>query len=172
MTARRIHITQGERAACDRPDTVITTILGSCVSCCLWDPVAGVGGMNHMLLTVSTSGAGMCNLAGLNAMELLINDILKLGARRERLHAKAFGGACMVSGLSEIGRNNSAFTLDFLSKEGIVCDGHSLGGATSRHVQFWPATGRVRMKASREAPREVPAEIQARATVGNGLELF
>ena len=84
MTPRKLHITQGERAVGKNPDDVISTILGSCVSCCLWDPTAGVGGMNHMLLTVRPNTGGMCNLTGLNAMELLINDILKLGGRRDR----------------------------------------------------------------------------------------
>lgn len=172
MNAGRIHITQGERAVGGNSDLVISTILGSCVSCCLWDPVTHVGGMNHMLLTVNTSKDSMCNLAGINAMELLINDILKLGGQRNRLRAKAFGGAQMVSGLSEIGKTNSEFTLDFLAKEGIVCEGHSLGGTSARHLKFWPATGRVMQKAREEAPVETIEAVQHVATGGNDLELF
>lgn len=173
MTSQnRIHITQGERAVGKDPDHVISTILGSCVSCCLWDPIVGVGGMNHMLLAVSTSNKTMCNLAGINAMELLINDILKLGGHRDRLRAKAFGGARMVAGLSEIGKLNSDFTLDFLAKEGIHIDGHSLGGGSARHLMFWPATGRVMQKIRPDAPVETPAQVQAPQPVGNDLELF
>ncbi|MEE4188915.1 MAG: chemotaxis protein CheD, partial [Roseobacter sp.] len=70
MTVKRIHITQGERAVGQYGNEVISTILGSCVSCCLWDPEAQVGGMNHMLLAASPKGADVCNLAGINAMEL------------------------------------------------------------------------------------------------------
>ena len=69
-------------------------------------------------------------------MELLINDILKLGARRDRLTAKAFGGASMVEGLSDIGQANCDFTTDFLEREGISCQGKSLGGDYARHVMF------------------------------------
>ncbi|MFK7764397.1 MAG: chemotaxis protein CheD [Roseobacter sp.] len=170
MSQEKKHITQGERAVGTQPEEVISTILGSCVSCCLWDPVAKVGGMNHMLLTVSTRSAGVCNLAGINAMELLINDILKLGGSRDRLRAKAFGGARMVAGLSDIGRVNSEFTLDFLAKEGIECEKHSLGGETARHIMFWPATGRALQKIrTDEIVEEVPAPAPE---TGNDLELF
>lgn len=172
MTQDRIHITQGEWAVGSTPDRIISTILGSCVSCCIWDPIASVGGMNHMLLTVSTANKGTCNLAGINAMELLINDIMKLGGRRDRLHAKAFGGARMVAGLSEIGKLNSDFTLNFLRQEGIQCDGHSLGGVSARHVMFWPATGKVMQKIRPDAPAEQPLEVQVREYAGNDLELF
>ncbi len=170
MNQEKKHITQGERAVGTRPEEVISTILGSCVSCCLWDPVAQVGGMNHMLLTVSTRATGVCNLAGINAMELLINDILKLGGNRDRLRAKAFGGARMVAGLSDIGRVNSEFTLDFLQKEGIECEKHSLGGETARHIMFWPATGRALQKIrTDEVVVEVPAPAPEK---GNDMELF
>ena len=80
MTEHRINITQGEYATSDNENVVITTLLGSCVSCCLWDPIAGVGGMNHMLLARGDSGDEMNNLAGVNAMEVVINELIKLGA--------------------------------------------------------------------------------------------
>ncbi len=172
MTALRIHITQGEQAVGSDPDLVITTLLGSCVSCCLWDPVVGVGGMNHMLLTTSAAESGACNLVGINAMELLINEILKKGGHRDRLRAKAFGGAQMVSGLSEIGKQNSAFILTFLEKEGITCEGHSLGGETARHLMFWPATGRVMQKIRGDDLQESVSLVQAPVSDGNELELF
>ncbi|MEP0961169.1 MAG: chemotaxis protein CheD [Roseobacter sp.] len=171
MSEQKTHITQGERAVSDKDDSTISTILGSCVSCCLWDPVAKVGGMNHMLLTVSKRSDGPCNLAGINAMELLINDILKLGGQRDRLRAKAFGGARMVAGLSDIGRLNSEFTLDFLKKEGIECDKHSLGGDSARHIMFWPTTGRAlqKVRADEVIQEEVPVQVE---DPGNDLELF
>lgn len=171
MSRDRVHITQGERAVGYHPDRIISTLLGSCVSCCLWDPVAKVGGMNHMLLTVSAGKSGVCNLAGINAMELLINDILKLGGRRDRLKAKAFGGARMIAGLSDIGKLNGDFTLRFLANEGIDCEGHSLGGGSARQVMFWPATGRVlqKIRTGTDLPEEMPVP---QAIVGNDLELF
>lgn len=171
MKSERIHITQGEHAVGNASEQVISTILGSCVSCCLWDPVAGVGGMNHMLLTVTSGDAQGCNLVGINAMELLINDILKLGGHRSRLRAKAFGGARMVAGLSDIGKLNSQFTLEFLQKEGIPCDSRSLGGENARHILFWPATGRAQQKirADKIIDNELPVHP---ANSGNDLELF
>ncbi len=172
MTGTRVLITQGQQAVGSDPDMVITTLLGSCVSCCLWDPIASVGGMNHMLLTSSTDDNGASQLPGINAMELLINEVLKAGADRRRLRAKAFGGARMVAGLSEIGQKNSSFILDFLDREGIVCESHSLGGDTARHLKFWPASGRVMQKARSDAPAETLAEVSAPACEGNGMELF
>jgi chemotaxis protein CheD len=128
--------------------------------------------MNHMLLAVSNRESGICNLAGINAMELLINEILKLGGRRDRLRAKVFGGARMFSGLSDVGRINSEFALDFLQKEGISCEGHSLGGEAARHILFWPAKGRAMQKIrSDAAPLETPT-VPPDVTKGNGLELF
>lgn len=103
-------------------------------------------------------------------MELLINDILKLGGRRDRLRAKAFGGARMVAGLSDIGRLNSEFTLEYLLKEEIPCEGHSLGGELARHVMFWPASGRVLQKVRKDAIVEEKPVLEE--PCGNELELF
>lgn len=104
-------------------------------------------------------------------MELLINDKLKLGGRRERLRAKAFGGVRMVSGLSDIGQANCDFTLNFLAKEGIVCEAKSLGGGLARRVMFWPASGRALQKAQTDdvLPDERPLQAP---DAGSNLELF
>ena len=170
MTAQRHIITQGEHCALADPNAVISTLLGSCVACCLWDEMAGVGGMNHMLLATSSQENRMSDLAGVNAMELLINDMLKLGAVRHRLQAKAFGGAQMVSGLSAIGPANAKFVLNFLEQERIECVSHALGGKSARHVMFTPATGSARVKTQVE---DVPEPVVVvPAPVGNDLELF
>ena len=141
---RRIHVVQGEFAVTADPDTVLTTILGSCVSCCLSDPVAGVGGMNHFLLPGEQSGDTESLRYGVNSMELLVNGLLKLGARRDRLEAKVFGGARVVRGLSDIGRQNAEFAERFLSNEKIHAAGGDVGGQCARRLQFWAAEGRVR----------------------------
>lgn len=170
MKQTRHVITQGEHFASADSDAVISTLLGSCVACCLWDEQAGVGGMNHLLLASSIKSDRVCNLAGINGMELLINDMQKLGAVRQRLKAKAFGGAQMVSGLSEIGPSNAAFVLQFLEQEGITCVSKSLGGNSARQVVFTPVTGAVRVKAQiAEVPEPV---VPVQEPVGNGLELF
>jgi chemotaxis protein CheD len=143
---RRIHVIQGEFHVSEDPGVVLTTILGSCVAACIRDPVASVGGMNHFLLPGFDAKAGDLEAEryGVHLMELLLNGLLKKGARRERLEAKLFGGARTVDGLSDIGARNASFAEGFLRNEGINYIGGSLGGDQGRRVQFWPVSGRAR----------------------------
>ena len=127
---------------------VLSTLLGSCVAACLYDEVGGVMGMNHFLLAdrgrrrepLLASEAGRY---GILAMELLINDMLRLGARRERIKAKVFGGANVFPGMrgagkgcSGIGHVNSVFVRDFLARDGISLVAADLGGHCARMVHF------------------------------------
>lgn len=109
---RRVHVIQGEFKVVNDPDIVLSTILGSCVAACMRDPAAGVGGMNHFLLpgsaTSPSSGADATRY-GVHLMELLINGLLKQGARRDRLEAKIFGGARTIARFSNVGEQNAAF---------------------------------------------------------------
>jgi chemotaxis protein CheD len=136
-------VVQGGHGVSADADVFMTTILGSCVSACLWDPVAGVGGMNHFLLPEAPDGARDDRRYGVQAMELLINGLLRLGADRNRLEAKLFGGARMIVGLSDIGSKNADFARQFLRLEGIRLVGESLGGERARRLHFTPATGRA-----------------------------
>ncbi|MEM7521464.1 MAG: chemotaxis protein CheD [Pseudomonadota bacterium] len=167
----KVIITQGEHHVSKDPEVIISTILGSCVACCLWDPLAQVGGMNHILLANSRSSAGSPDVNGVNAMEVLINDMLKLGASRSRLKAKAFGGAQMISGLSDIGPANCAFARTFLEREGIECVSESLGGTKARHILFTPTTGTAMMKQRKQEVLE-PEITAIPVQRGNDLELF
>ncbi|MCC6918012.1 MAG: chemotaxis protein CheD [Alphaproteobacteria bacterium] len=139
---RTVHVVQGQYRVTADPDEVLSTVLGSCVACCLRDPVAGIGGMNHFILPGDEGGPDSVKY-GLNAMELLINALLQRGALRSRFEAKLFGGANVVQGLGNIGAKNSSFAVRFLESEGIRCVGQSLGGNRARRVKFWPATGRA-----------------------------
>lgn len=139
-----IHVIQGDYHVSDDPDVVLGTILGSCVATCLWDAVSGVGGMNHFLLPEGNSRETAHFRYGLHAMELLINGLLKTGARRDRLKAKLFGGAAMHDGLARIGEANGRFARDFLEAEGIPCIADSLGGTRARRLRFTPVTGQAR----------------------------
>lgn len=143
---KRIHIVQGEQYVTDDPDVMLTTLLGSCIAACIRDPVAGVGGMNHFLLPGSrTVGPdGLARRHGVHAMELLVNALLSHGARRERLEAKLFGGARLIDGLTDVGRQNADFAEQFLRDEGIRHVGGSLRGEHGRRIQFWPVAGRAR----------------------------
>jgi chemotaxis protein CheD len=143
--ARRMHLIQGEYHVTDDPDLVMTTTLGSCVAACLRDPIAGVGGMNHFLLPEGDDVRGPeAAKYGAYAMELLVNGLLREGAKRERLQAKLFGGARLSDRLVDVGGKNVAFAESFLRREGITLARGSVRGANARRVQFWPVSGRVR----------------------------
>jgi chemotaxis protein CheD len=146
-TGERITVIQGRQAISADPETVLTTVLGSCIAACYWDPTAKVGGMNHFLLpepTASHSGDG--RRYGVHAMELLLNAMFHAGARRTHLLARLFGGAQFSEGW-DVGQRNASFATEFLQREGIPCLGGSLGGSHARRVEFWPASGRVRQRA-------------------------
>lgn len=134
-------------------DMVIVTVLGSCVSVCLRDPVARVGGMNHFMLpdaqpsNMAARGDGSDGSAryGAHAMELLINDLLKRGARRARLQAKVFGGGNVLRGFTSdpIGTRNAKFVLEYLAAEHIPVLAQDLGDIHPRKVCFFAQTGRA-----------------------------
>jgi len=139
---RKIHVIQGEFHVSEGEDVVLTTILGSCVAACIRDPVLGIGGMNHFLLPGATGDEGL--RYGVQSMELLLNALLRKGARRERLEVKLFGGAHLFDGLSDVGAQNSAFGEQFLRDEGLNYLGGSLRGDRARRIQYWPVSGRAR----------------------------
>ncbi len=143
---RRIHVVQGENYVSGDDDVVLSTILGSCVAACMRDPVAGVGGLNHFLLPGNADSVATADSTryGVHAMELLVNNLLKQGARRDRLESKLFGGANLMRGMTDVGAMNAAFAEDFLRKEGIRNVGGSLLGERGRRIQFWPRSGRAR----------------------------
>lgn len=135
---------------CTDQDEVIVTVLGSCVAACLLDPVSLVGGMNHFMLPV---GKGQEDDSifyaaryGVGAMEYLINGLLRMGAQRDRLVAKTFGGARVMQGLSDVGQQNIHFVRHFLNQEGIPIWSEDLGGTHPRKVYFFPSTGQVLVK--------------------------
>lgn len=171
---RRVTVIQGEQHVSDDPLVVLTTLLGSCVAACLRDPLAGIGGMNHFLLPGREAGNGAALRHGVHAMELLVNDLLRRGAARERLQAKLFGGGRMVKGLGDIGAQNAGFAERFLHEEGIAWVGGSLGGGRGRRVQFWPVSGRARqMMLAPQDAEVVRAERRPAAFPASGsVELF
>ncbi|MCU0901828.1 MAG: chemotaxis protein CheD [Cypionkella sp.] len=136
-------VIQGEYLVSSDPQDVLSTILGSCVAAFLRDPVAGIGGLNHFLLPGNDPKDRNAMKYGLNAMELLINSLIKAGANRARLEGKLFGGGRMVPGLTDIGAANGRFAEDFLRREGIRYLGGSLGGDHGRKIRVWPVSGQV-----------------------------
>ncbi len=140
------HVKQGEVAISAEPAAVLATVLGSCVAACLYDPVARIGGMNHFLLPQAGADDTRARLYGAHLMELLVNELLHLGARKERLVAKLFGGARVVSGLSRVGAANIAFARQFFEDERVPLISESVGGRRGLHLRFRPATGVARVR--------------------------
>lgn len=138
-----VNILQGQYEISADSSVVMHTLLGSCIAACLCDPVAGVGGMNHFLLPGKADEKDGNLRYGINSMELLINGLLRQGASRDRLQAKIFGGAKMLSNLKNIGESNADFARWFLEMEGIKCVNSSVGGTRGRKIRFWPHTGQA-----------------------------
>lgn len=130
----------------------ITTVLGSCVATCLWDPLARIGGMNHFMLPGDgDTGASLAKPSarfGVYAMEVLINEMIHIGADRRRMVAKVFGGGRVLQGFDslDVGAKNSQFVLEFLATETIPVLAQHLLGSCARKVNFFPETGKVQLK--------------------------
>lgn len=131
---------------------LIVTVLGSCVAACIRDRVSGIGGMNHFMLPDGagdpTNPASTSMRYGAYAMEMLINQILKAGGRRENLEAKVFGGGNVLQGFTHmnVGERNAQFVRTFLHNENIRVLAEDLNDIYPRKVYFFPATGRVLVK--------------------------
>jgi len=131
-------------------DMLIVTVLGSCVSACVRDPSTNIGGMNHFMLPEHAgdpdSPLSSSARYGAYAMEVLINNLISMGARRDRLEAKLFGAGRVLHGASDIGRRNAAFAQEYLRRENIPILAEDLGKPYPRKVYFFPSSGRVLVK--------------------------
>lgn len=183
----RVHVVQvfqGDFYVSTKPGEMLATVLGSCIAACIRDPVAGVGGMNHFLLP-DKGGDSTPDLPlsaslryGSYSMEQLINGLLSVGARRERMEVKVFGGANVLSGLRGIGHQNADFAERYFKAEGFKVLGADLRGNLPRKVQFFPETGVARVKSIEDASaktvfqRETAKKITAVQTTAGSIELF
>ena len=134
-----------------KDDLMITTLLGSCIAVCLYDPGSRVGGMNHFLLPDGGDSSDLLSTSGrygVYAMELLVNHIVKLGGARSQLRAKVFGGGNVIKSMthSKVGDQNVNFVMGYLKNEGIPIDATDVLDIYPRRVNFFPFTGRVMMK--------------------------
>jgi chemotaxis protein CheD len=175
------YVTRGEEA--------ISTVLGSCISACVRDPVKNVGGMNHFMLPEDAStgpnnwldpAVGLATRYGSYAMESLVNDLLKLGATRERLEIKVFGGGRVLSGMTDVGARNIEFVRRYIQLEGYRITAEDLGGTQPRKVVYFPASGRAKMRRLRPVENRIIshheqlylASIGNKAAGGGDVELF
>jgi len=167
-------------------DVVISTVLGSCVAVGLYDPGAGMGGLNHFMLPgVMKKDELIANpnaRYGMHAMELLINELMKLGLRKRDMVAKVFGGGSVLrlhgTEASAIPRSNIEFAFEYLEKESIPVVASDVGGRQPRKIFFFPRSGKVLLtriggqragvvekeeeeylEAIRRAPREGPIRM-------------
>lgn len=179
LRTRAIRLLPADYRVTDQP-LALVTLLGSCVAACLHDPLQGLGGMNHFMLPGGDANDASSARYGVNAMELLINDMLKRGARRQRLQAKVFGGGNVLSGFHSdpIGTRNADFVLDYLRAEKIPVLASDLGDNQARKVAFFVQTGRSfvrRLPATRDevvdAERALYGRL-ARAPSSGTVELF
>lgn len=155
---------------------LIVTVLGSCVSACVRDTVFGIGGMNHFMLPMEAE-SGSSNETwnseatryGNFAMEALINDILKAGGRKENLEIKVFGGGNVLENATTVGKRNIEFVRDYIKTEGYRIVGEDLGDIYPRKVQYFPQTGKVRIKKLREMHNRtiVEREVNYRDSLKN-----
>lgn len=142
---------QGDCHVSAEADLTLSTVLGSCISACVRDVVAGVGGMNHFLLAEQSGSAkdryGASARYGAFAMEQLINTVLSRGTgRKSNLEIKVFGGGNINSALNDVGAKNIEFVREFLAAEGYKAAAEDLGGTYARRALFKPKTGRAFVK--------------------------
>lgn len=166
-------------------DCVITTVLGSCISACIWSPPLGIGGMNHFMLPDSDSAQTVSQgLYGIMAMELLINALMKLGVPRAHLQAKIFGGAQLMqsngTAIGNVGERNVQFVENYLQEERIPIIAKDLLGRQPRRLVFFPKTGEALIKRLGDAQLTAEDIAQQRSSAlrlaqrnaGGSIELF
>ena len=165
-------------------DILIMTTLGSCIAACLWDRQARIGGMNHFMLPegLGKDSASSGGRYGSFAMELLINEMIKLGATRASMEAKVFGGGQVIPGMHSmnVGERNTAFVLDYLKAERIQVVSKDVLDIYPRKVCFLPASGKAMVKrltsANNEAllaqERAAVQKVAPAASSGGSVDLF
>jgi chemotaxis protein CheD len=179
-----VKVFPGEYYVTSKLDEVLVTVLGSCVSACIRDPIAGIGGMNHFMLPQDRGGGGWgddlkSTRYGNFAMEKLLNELVKAGCMRERMEIKVFGGGNVTDTDNAVGTDNAEFVLRYLKAEGLRCTAQDLGGLYPRRIHYFPATGRVGRKLLGTGDRyvvtheekEYASRLSSQKTTGD-IELF
>jgi chemotaxis protein CheD len=166
-------------------DMMLVTVLGSCVAACIRDYHSGIGGMNHFMLpdnnADNSSPLSSSARYGTYAMEILINHITKMGARRANLEAKVFGGGNVLKGftVANVGQRNADFVLEFLATEKIRVVAQDLVDIYPRKIYYFPNSGKVMVKKLRnihndtifEREKDYGSRLQ-KSKVEGDVELF
>ena len=179
-----VKLLPGDHYVSGEPSEMLVTVLGSCVAACIRDPETGVGGMNHFMLPMgeanSWSALNAAMRYGNHAMEVLINDIMKLGCPRENLEIKVFGGGNVLGQGGNIGHKNADFVEEYLKNEGFKTVASDLRGSHARRIHYFPATGKVdRLLLRRASDRKVfnsedsyQKTVKTESDKGGDIELF
>ncbi|MEK6638576.1 MAG: chemotaxis protein CheD [Pseudomonadota bacterium] len=145
---RRVTVIQGDFAVNGEDGLVLTTVLGSCVAVCLYDPYAMISGMNHFLLAEPLPGHDIDPSAleryGAFAMEQLINGMIKRGATRKSMRAHIYGGASMRGAMGDIGKSNAIFARNFLDCDQIMVVREDVGDAIARRIEMRARSGQIK----------------------------
>ncbi len=171
---RRITVMQGQVYVGTGAPEILSTVLGSCISCCLYDPVARIGGMNHFLLAQPDRGSNAVadENYGVYLMELLINQMMTGGSVKSRMKAHIYGGANMYAGMERIGDANANFAMHFLSEEKIPVVRQVTGGDMARRVDFDPVLGRTRCRTVERIAAPALAPVKRPRSADGEVELF
>ncbi len=152
-----VKVLPGEFYVSDQEE-MLSTVLGSCVSACIHDVRRGIGGMNHFMLPEPlgerdgwSSTVGRAARYGSDAMEQLINAILKAGGQRADLRVKVFGGGRVLARMSDVGQRNIDFVQRYIAAENLPLVASDLGDVFPRQVQFFPHSGRARVRLLRRS---------------------
>ncbi len=179
-----VKLLPGDHYVSGEPSEMLVTVLGSCVAACIRDPETGIGGMNHFMLPMGDANSWTARNAamryGNHAMEVLINDIMKMGCPRENLEIKVFGGGNVLGQGGNVGHKNADFVEEYLKNEGFKITASDLRGDCARRIHYFPATGKVdRLLMRRASDRKVfTSETNYQKTVkdesntGGDIELF
>ncbi len=169
-------------------DEIIATVLGSCISVCIRDPNLGIGGMNHFMLPENNkkeddswkyNEIDKAARYGTDAMEHLINELLKNGGRKKRFEIKITGGGQILGDMNNIGAKNIVFIKEYLEREGYSVTTADVGETCPRKVRYFPKTGKLQVKKLRSLnnktiisrEKDYKKEIEKRKIDGD-IELF
>lgn len=130
-------------------DESISTILGTSLSVCLRDPVLRIGGMNHFILPIRIDEATGIPARdtqealryGRSVMERLLREVVKLGACRERLKAKMYGGGRHMQPGNDAAESTIAFARRYLREQGVPLVAEKLGAGYPRRLVYFPSSG-------------------------------
>lgn len=160
IAARKIQVCGGDCRVSDAERDILSTVLGSCIAACIYDPVANLGGMNHYVLPYN-NGSMHNTRYGDDALPRLIKQLQFRGADRRRLVAKIFGGARILAGDADIGQMNIDFAERFLQESDIPIVDSDIGGQSARWVDFHPVSGRSFVRTPHSRNRITPELLRA-----------